>query len=72
MVGVKEHNYNPPPHKCPRWDIEILALRRVASVAEAFLDKQNGAIKESHLRMVLDYLHEAEKKCERLEQQSKP
>lgn len=72
MVGEREYNWAPPPHKCPRWDIQMHALRRVANVAAAFLDKDNGAITEKHLRSAVEQLEAVDQKCDQLDQQTKP
>lgn len=69
IAGVRENNWSPLPHKCPRWDIEHNALQRVANTVAAFIDKENGAITEYHVKMVLENLERVQQKCDELDRQ---
>lgn len=67
MAGVREKSWNPPDHKCPRWNTEYNALRQVAMTAEAMLDPENGAITEHHLKMMLEAWRKVDEKCKEMD-----
>jgi hypothetical protein len=59
LAGVRDNHWNPPDHRCPRWNYEYIALRRLRDTVAAFLDRRNGVITEQHVRMVLEACEEA-------------
>jgi hypothetical protein len=42
LAGTRENHWNPPEHKCPRWNTEYEALRDIASLVEAAYDPEGS------------------------------
>lgn len=67
LSGTRETNWGPPEHKCPRWNTEFDALRRIAKVAESIIEGNEAITLETHLKMVVEYWRQIADRTEQLD-----